>query len=144
LTHIAKITKSSFPSLENPYQCFLIFPDWLNQKRPIISDRLKRPQTSVQFCFSWNASIAEMAVSQLKTKIFNGQLIQSSQLFKPNPIGEQRFHDISVSNNCNANRNNETYLGSAYINGSGLDGDKFFTGSLHFKIKDIEVFEITN
>jgi hypothetical protein len=53
------------------------------------------------------------------------------------------FCDIGVLDNCNANTNNWTSLGSSYTNDTGLDGKTFFTGLLKFQVKEIEVFEIT-
>jgi hypothetical protein len=52
--------------------------------------------------------------------------------------------DMRVSDNCNANTNSGTDLGEAYTNDTGLGGETVFTGSLHFKVKEIEVFEITD
>jgi hypothetical protein len=58
------------------------------------------------------------------------------------------FDDMLVDGNCNENTNSWTELGSglggAYTNDTGLPGDKVFTGSWHFKVKEIEVFEITD
>jgi hypothetical protein len=55
------------------------------------------------------------------------------------------FWDIGVSDNCNANTNSGTYnFRSSYANDTGLDGETFFTGSKYFKVKEIEVFEITD
>jgi hypothetical protein len=51
--------------------------------------------------------------------------------------------DIVVSDNSNANTESFTYLGNAYINDTELDGDAVFTGSVHFPVREIEVFEIT-
>jgi hypothetical protein len=61
---------SVFPNLENPDQCFLVFPDWVNQKHPIMPDPLKPPRPSVQFRPFSSISAAEAAVSHLKTKTF--------------------------------------------------------------------------
>jgi hypothetical protein len=53
--------------------------------------------------------------------------------------------DIGVFDHCNANRNSYTYqFGICYANDTGLDGQTFFTGSKHFQVKEIEVFELTN
>jgi hypothetical protein len=50
--------------------------------------------------------------------------------------------DIGVSDNCNANTNSSTFrFGCSYLNNTGLDGNTFFTGQLHFQVKEIEVFE---
>jgi hypothetical protein len=55
------------------------------------------------------------------------------------------FYDISVLSDCNANTKSITYLfGHSYANDTDLDGRTFFTGSEHFKVKEIEVFEITD
>jgi hypothetical protein len=35
-------------------------------------------------------------------------------------------------------------FGRSYANDTGLDGKTFFTGSWHFKVKEIEVFELTD
>jgi hypothetical protein len=51
--------------------------------------------------------------------------------------------DIAVSDNCNANTSSCTWHGDAYANDTGLDGTKVFTGSFKFRVKEIEVFEIT-
>jgi hypothetical protein len=56
------------------------------------------------------------------------------------------FHDIGVSDNCNANDKSFTYSvmsGSSYINDPRLDGRGLFTGSKNFVVKEIEVFQIT-
>jgi hypothetical protein len=54
------------------------------------------------------------------------------------------FYDIRVYDNCNANAKSFTSLGNAYTNGTGVDGRTFFTGSFDFKVKEIEVFKITD
>jgi hypothetical protein len=53
------------------------------------------------------------------------------------------FSDILVNDNCNTNNDNYTSLDSSYINDMGMDGRTFFTGSEYFRVKEIEVFEIT-
>jgi hypothetical protein len=53
--------------------------------------------------------------------------------------------DIRVSDNCNANTNSATFdFGSIYTNDTGQNGTTFFTGSLNFRVKEIEVFEMTD
>jgi hypothetical protein len=52
--------------------------------------------------------------------------------------------DFGVQNNCNANTESWTSLGSCYKNDTRLDGDIVFTGSHYFKVTEIEVFEITD
>jgi hypothetical protein len=52
---------------------------------------------------------------------------------------------IAVSDDCNANNNSyNKYFGENYTNDTGLDGKTFFTGSTHFQVNEIEVFEITD
>jgi hypothetical protein len=54
------------------------------------------------------------------------------------------FGDIHVSDDCNADTCSWTHqFGSSYKNDTGLDGETFFTGSENFRVKEIEVFEIT-
>jgi hypothetical protein len=50
--------------------------------------------------------------------------------------------DIRVSNDCNANTDSWAYF-YRYDNDTGLDRYIVFTGSYHFQVKEIEVFEIT-
>jgi hypothetical protein len=53
--------------------------------------------------------------------------------------------DICVSDNCNANVDSFTcYFGNSYTNDTGLDGKTLFTDSERFKVKEIEVFGITD
>jgi hypothetical protein len=54
------------------------------------------------------------------------------------------FGDIFVSDNCNANSDSCTFFGLSDINDIGLDGETVFAGSLRFKVKEIEVLEITD
>jgi hypothetical protein len=51
--------------------------------------------------------------------------------------------DIYVGDYCNANIRSYTSLGRTYTNDTGLKNDIIFTGSYHFQVKEIEVFEIT-
>jgi hypothetical protein len=51
---------------------------------------------------------------------------------------------IHVSDNCNANTDSCTCLGASYTNDTELGENAFFTGSEKFKVKEIEVFEITD
>jgi hypothetical protein len=51
--------------------------------------------------------------------------------------------DIHISDNCNANADSNTSLGTTYTNDTGLRGDLVFTGAMEFQVKEIEVFEIT-
>jgi hypothetical protein len=53
------------------------------------------------------------------------------------------FNDIGVSDNCNRNTKSWTRLGWPYTNDTGLNANTVFTGSGHFQVKEIEVFEIT-
>jgi hypothetical protein len=53
------------------------------------------------------------------------------------------FWDIGIADNCNENSDSFTSsFGSAYTNGTGLEGRTFFTGSPTFTVKEIEVFEV--
>jgi hypothetical protein len=52
--------------------------------------------------------------------------------------------DFAVLDDCNANTNSGTYFGRSYTNDTGLEGKIVFTGSNHFQVKEIEVFEITD
>jgi hypothetical protein len=55
------------------------------------------------------------------------------------------FCDIGVSDDCDENTNSYTsYFGDSYVNDTGVDGTKFFTGSETFQVKEIEVLEITD
>jgi hypothetical protein len=54
------------------------------------------------------------------------------------------FWDIGVSDNCNANSSSFSSLDNSYANTSGLDGERVFTGSRNFTVKEIEVFEIVD
>jgi hypothetical protein len=53
------------------------------------------------------------------------------------------FGGIFVYDDCNANTDSNTHLGSSYINDTGLQATMVFTGSARFQVKEIEVFEIT-
>jgi hypothetical protein len=59
------------------------------------------------------------------------------------PIFGGDYPDIRVYDNCNANTNSSTSLGYSYTNNTGLADTIVFTGSRDFKVKEIEVFEIT-
>jgi hypothetical protein len=55
------------------------------------------------------------------------------------------FYDFYVFNHCHQKSDSWTEnFGTHYINDTGLDGKRFFTNSRHFKVKKIEVFEITD
>jgi hypothetical protein len=52
------------------------------------------------------------------------------------------FIDLVVSDNCNEKTSSSASIfGNRYTNDTGLDGNMFFTGSAHFQVKEIEVFE---
>jgi uncharacterized coiled-coil protein SlyX len=54
-------------------------------------------------------------------------------------------YDIWVTNNSNANSGSDSFtFGAYYVNDTGLNERTFFTGTDHFTVKEIEVFEITN
>jgi hypothetical protein len=74
----------------------------------------------------------------LKAKMKDNAIICSSE-WGP------RFHDMSVSNNCDTNTESYTYnFGNAYTNDTGVNRNTFFTGSTHFQVQEIEAIEITN
>jgi hypothetical protein len=50
--------------------------------------------------------------------------------------------EIGVEDDCNANIDSDSSLGSVYTNDAGLDSKIVFTGSWKFQVKEIEVFEI--
>jgi hypothetical protein len=52
-------------------------------------------------------------------------------------------HDIKVADSCNQNNSSYTNLGNGYANDTGIDGKQVFTGEQYFKVKEIEVFTIT-
>jgi hypothetical protein len=54
------------------------------------------------------------------------------------------FGGIHVCDNCNAHTDSWTSLGFVSTNDTGLDGKTVFTGSHNFKVREIEVFEITD
>jgi fructose-specific component phosphotransferase system IIB-like protein len=62
----------------------------------------------------------------------------------PFHAGEAAQHpNEEISNNSNTHAANCTWFGNACTNDTGLDGNKVFTGSFLFRVKEIEVFEIT-
>jgi hypothetical protein len=52
--------------------------------------------------------------------------------------------DLFVSHNCNSNSDSVSLLGQTYTNDTNLDGRIFFTGSHNFRVKEIEVFELSD
>jgi hypothetical protein len=52
------------------------------------------------------------------------------------------FCGIHVSDHCNVNNEIFAWLGIGYVNDTGISGDEFFTGSLRFVVREIEIFEI--
>jgi hypothetical protein len=54
------------------------------------------------------------------------------------------FGGMYVYGNCNANTSSRMVLGDVYINDTGLAGKTVFTGLHGFKVREIEVFEITD
>jgi hypothetical protein len=51
-------------------------------------------------------------------------------------------HDIGVGGHCNTEAKSYTYFGHSYDNNTGVARESFFTGSQHFTVQEIEVFEI--
>jgi uncharacterized coiled-coil protein SlyX len=52
-------------------------------------------------------------------------------------------HALHVANNSDGNTGSYTSLGYAYVNDTGREGDKFFTGARHFRAREVEVFQIS-
>jgi hypothetical protein len=50
--------------------------------------------------------------------------------------------DMGCENNSNTRNYNWTNLGGAYLNTTGLDGTKVFTGKEYFTAKEIEVCQV--
>jgi hypothetical protein len=73
----------------------------------------------------------------LKTEMKNGAIICYSIR------GPCFGYDMNVCDDCNTNTKSYTGLGKCYTNDTGLGGNKVFTGSRYFQVKEIEVFEIT-
>jgi hypothetical protein len=51
---------------------------------------------------------------------------------------------IGVLDNCNAKADSWNNFGFSYTNDTGLDAQVFLTGSFHFQVRKIEVFEIAD
>jgi hypothetical protein len=52
--------------------------------------------------------------------------------------------DLFVSHNCDSNTDSVSSLGETYVNDTGVDGRVFFTGAHNFRVKEIEVFEVSD
>jgi regulator of replication initiation timing len=57
-------------------------------------------------------------------------------------VGHDGFGDIAIRDKCNVSNSSSTSFGRTYINDTNIHDDKLFTGSSHFIVKEIEVFEI--
>jgi hypothetical protein len=55
-----------------------------------------------------------------------------------------RGRDVFICDKCNTNTQSYTALGYSYTNDTRLSGYTVFTGSQHFQVEEIEVFEIIN
>jgi hypothetical protein len=66
---------------------------------------------------------------------------QKDEAIDCDPSRGPHFCDIQIY--CNADSYTSVF-GHSYANGTGVDGQTFFTGSLTFKVKEIEVFAITD
>jgi hypothetical protein len=60
------------------------------------------------------------------------------------PWGPIFGDDLGVYDDCTANAVSGSSLGRLYANDPGLDGRTVLTGSRHFAVKEIKVFEITH
>jgi hypothetical protein len=54
------------------------------------------------------------------------------------------FGDLAIRDHCNTSNTSSTSLGRSYINNTNVEGHRLLTGSSHFMVKEIEVFEITS
>jgi hypothetical protein len=54
------------------------------------------------------------------------------------------FWDIAIYDNCNRNTSNNIELDDSYINDTGVNKYDVMTGSRYFRVKEIEVFELTD
>jgi hypothetical protein len=52
------------------------------------------------------------------------------------------YGDITISSNCHTNTSSMSCLGDSYVNDTGQD-KYFLSGSYHFQVQEIEVFQIT-
>jgi hypothetical protein len=52
-------------------------------------------------------------------------------------------NDLLVANNGDVNSGSHTYLGGSYVNDTGRDRGKFFTGAQSFRVSEVEVFQVT-
>jgi hypothetical protein len=59
-------------------------------------------------------------------------------------FGGYSHHCIYGANGCNGNTSNDTYLGDASANDTGLAGNQVFTGERNFTVKEIEVFALND
>jgi hypothetical protein len=78
---------------------------------------------------------------KIPSRKFTSKTEAKHEAISCSPIWGPNFGDIAVSDNCNANTEK---FGSKYTNDTGLDGEVLLTGSGHFQVKEIEVFEITD
>jgi hypothetical protein len=53
-------------------------------------------------------------------------------------------HDITVSGKCNANASSSTSFGGAHTDATGLSRTMFSICSKYVKVREIEIFEITD
>jgi hypothetical protein len=53
-------------------------------------------------------------------------------------------HDIGICENCNANDTSSSNVGNTYANDTTVAGDRLLAGSRNFRVREIEVFELTN
>jgi hypothetical protein len=60
------------------------------------------------------------------------------------PFAFGRGHDIIVSENCDENRASYSALGTTYANDTGVNGKLLLAGSRYFKVREIEVFELSD
>jgi hypothetical protein len=52
--------------------------------------------------------------------------------------------DLAIAGDCNTNTRSSSCLGQMYTHDTGMDGKEILTGSHHFKVQEVEVFEMTD
>jgi hypothetical protein len=99
-----------------------------------------KPQNADSFIFTINnPGHLPARVFSLKKSI----KIRRFQPKSPESLFVFGFGDLVVSADCNLNMNSSSEcFGRTYENDSGRAGNSLLTGSTHFKVEEIEVFEV--
>jgi hypothetical protein len=102
------------------------------------SNARKPDSTQTSFLFSLkNPHTSEAKKFPLKS---SSNAIGCHSSYGPSFAGNR---DMVVYDRCNESTDNFTNLGGAYVNDTGIDGEKVFTGERYFTVKEIEVFSIS-